>query len=171
MRITEITVSYEATESLPDYSNVRPGLRLTAVLDETDDYIATRLSLLAEARFVVEAEIDRTLIACGKAPRYYAGPRFQALHNSVLSLIVIIPNETNYRLLEDATRNSRWVHIGVLKMSLAQARQVAREHSEKLGATLMDCSNSDLSALAQFAGTVHVSPMDGHQPDSEQLPF
>ena len=146
MKITEITVSYEATQSLSDYSNVRPGLRLTATLAENDDYVIARQSLLAEARAVVESEIDRCLIADGKAPRYYIGPRFQVMYSRDLHVIIIMPNEASPNLLP----GFGWYHHAVRRMSLDQARQVVRELAAQNGFAVLDCSNGDLSGLAKF---------------------
>jgi hypothetical protein len=36
VKITQITVSYGETQSLPEYSNVKPNVTLTATLDPTD---------------------------------------------------------------------------------------------------------------------------------------
>lgn len=148
MKIIEITISYEATQSLSDYSNVRPGIRLTAALGENEDYEIAQMQLLSEAKSVVQSEIDRCLILDGKAPRYYAGPRFQVLHSRELHVIVIMPNEADYHLLPGM--GTGWYHAGVRKMALDQARRVAADLSGQNGFAVVDCSNGDLAGLAQF---------------------
>jgi len=161
MNIIEITVSYEATQSLSNYSNVRPGMRITATLGENDDYVIARQSLLDEARAVVESEIDRCLIADDKAPRYYTGPRFQLLVNRQMSLIVILPNEANPNLLPGKS----WYHEGVRRMSLDQARRLMTEHVALTGCTGVDCSNGDLSQLSEFV------PAQPNESDETEQPF
>ncbi len=165
MNITEITVSYEATQSLSDYSNVRPGVRLTATLGENDDYVIARQNLLAEARAVVHEEIDRCLIGDGKAPRYYIGPRFQAMHNRDLHVIVIMPNEASPNLLP----GFGWYHHGVRRMSLDQARRLMTEYVAQTGFTAVDCSNGDLSIMTQFVNL----PVQDHadESDDKEQPF
>jgi hypothetical protein len=69
-------VQYSLTQSLPDYCNVRPGLSLQATVAPGEYPEEVFAELLALARAECERLVDEALEQVGKAPRYYAGPRF-----------------------------------------------------------------------------------------------
>ena len=50
MKITQVTVSYGETQSLPEYSNVKPHLSLTAEIEPQDDPTQIEFELWAWAR-------------------------------------------------------------------------------------------------------------------------
>ncbi len=147
MQITEITVSYEATQSLSDYSNVRPGVRLTAVLVGHDDPTAVQQTLLNEARSIVQEEIDDCLIADGKAPRYYDGPRYQVVYNRETRIVAILPNETKPI---DLPGPGAWFHKTFRRMRLDQARGIAQDLAQDHDWRLIDCHEGDLSPLVEL---------------------
>src|SRR5215208_8322371 len=79
MRITQITVSYGETQSLPEYSNVKPSLTLTAVLEDGDDPEDEEFELCEYARASVHAQIDAALEANDRPAKYDPCPRYQVL--------------------------------------------------------------------------------------------
>lgn len=159
MNITQITVSYGETQSLPEYSNVKPNLTLTAVLQDGDDPAEVEALLWSHAKAAVREQIDQALEGSGKAAKYDPAPRYQVMKTyrdrwadrgkpKAPKIAVILPNELE--LARDAypaslvhagypeSRGLRHAHVWRL------AEQVAREND---GYTLIDCSSGDLSAL------------------------
>jgi hypothetical protein len=92
MKIESITVSYARTQSLSNYSNVKPHISLTAVIEEDDDFEEVQRSLLAECKAVVEGEIDNALEFDGESPKFFDGPLFQALRNPQRNCVLILPS-------------------------------------------------------------------------------
>jgi hypothetical protein len=165
MQITEITISYEATQSLSGYCNVRPGVRLTARLEDGEEYVEVRQSMLDEARAIIHAEIDDALIGDNQPPKYYSGPRYSIGYNMKTRQIAIVPDEMTGDLWEmnfvahPAVRPSR-------QMSADQARAVASRLAAYLSRaenvyTVVDCSDGDLTRLSQ-AVTEQTEPGPGN---------
>jgi len=154
MQIIEITISYEATQSLSDYSNVRPGIRLTVRLDEGDDPVITQQALLNEVRTIIHKEIDDCLIADGKAPRYYMGQRYQVVYNMERHIIALLPDETKP---VDLPGPGSWFHEAPRRLRLDQARRIAHRFAGDREYQVMDCCNGDLSHLAEPASKVSSS--------------
>jgi hypothetical protein len=152
MKITQITVSYGETQSLPEYSNVKPALTLTAVLDEGDDAQAVENDLWLQAKLNVREQIDLALEVNNIPAKYSTDPRFQVLKTRTSSyyerdkielpkLVAIIPN--------DAKLDDRFVHAGwrdSRKLRYGHAQCLAAETVQE-GYTLVDCSDGDLTAL------------------------
>lgn len=61
MNITQVTVSWQQTQSLPAYSNIKPGLTLTAQLQDGDNIDEVIVALRDQARSFVETHIDEAL--------------------------------------------------------------------------------------------------------------
>jgi len=154
MQIIEITVSYEATQSLSDYSNVRPGIRLTVRLDEGDDPVIARQTLLDEARTIIYQEIDDCLFIDGKAPRYYNGPRYRVEYSRERRWVVILPDDDDlyqklFELGDDwcSSRDMRPSRGMRLDQAYTVAARLVADNAEKQY-VVVDCSDGDLSHLA-----------------------
>lgn len=159
VNITQITVSYGETQSLPEYSNVKPNITLTAVLQNGDDPAEAEALLWQHARTAVQDQIDSALESCGRAAKYDPAPRYQLMKTyrdrwadrgkpKAPKIVVILPNELE--LARDAYPASL-THAGYpesrgLRLAHVQrlAESVLRENE---GYTLIDCSSGDLTPL------------------------
>src|SRR5688572_23962743 len=79
VKLTTITVSYGETQSLPEYSNVKPQITLGATLDEGDDPAQAEAYLWQLAKDSVHAQIDLALEANGRPAKHSTEPRYQIL--------------------------------------------------------------------------------------------
>ncbi len=150
MKITQITVSYGRTQSLPEYSNVKPQLTIGAELEEGDEAEAVRAALLAEARAFVEAAIDDALEGAEQAPKFSTEPRF-CLWASRISgwgistdrpqIIVLAPEGTKYDEFDFISLNYKRGY------RYPAARQYAEQEAGERRATLIDCADGDLSKI------------------------
>lgn len=152
MNITQITVSYGETQSLPEYSNVKPLLSITAVLDAGEDVALIEAQLWQHAKEAVREQIDLALESNNIPAKYSTEPRYQVLKTRTNSyydrgkielpkLVTIIPNESK---LDD-----RFVHAGwrdSRKLRYGHAQRLAAETSEE-GYTIVDCADGDVSRL------------------------
>jgi hypothetical protein len=172
MQIIEITVSYEATQSLSGYCNVRPGIRITARLDDGENHREVEEALLVEARATVHREIDEALVRDGQPPRYYTGPRYRVEYNSETRQVAILPDtEAAYRTL--LTMGNWLSHFSIKptrQMSADQVRAVAVRLADHLSDetetyTLVDCSDGGLSRLAIGHPTQTEARMDAYLSD------
>lgn len=162
MKLTQITVSYGVTQSLPEYSNIKPNLTLTATIDESDDPSAVELLLWQHAKRAVHEEIDRALESSGKAAKYSADPRFQVVRTyndhwemkrrglpDQQVVVAVLPDGVanvrdrfNQRLshassIQDS-RNLRYKH----------AMRVAFYEAERDNGLVVDCTDGELDRLA-----------------------
>jgi hypothetical protein len=152
MNITQITVSYGETQSLPEYSNVKPSITLTAVLNDGEDTVTIEAELWQHAKTAVREQIDLALEVNNIPAKYSTDPRFQVLKTRSVSyydrgkielpkLVAIIPN--------DAKLDGRFVHAGYLhsrKLRYGHAQRLAAETADE-GYTIVDCSDGELSRL------------------------
>jgi hypothetical protein len=153
MNITQITVSYGETQSLPEYSNVKPNITITAVIEEGEDLSAVEVALWAHAKQQVHEQIDLALEANNIPAKYSTDPRFQVLKTRTSSyydrgkielpkLVAIIPN--------DSKLDDRFVHAGwrdSRKLRYSHAQRLAAETCDEGGYTIVDCADGDLSRL------------------------
>lgn len=157
MRLTQITVSYGETQSLPEYSNCKPALTLTASLDETDDPVACEAALWEQARTSVHTQVDAALEANDRPAKYDPGPRYQVMRTAheryrrpddppnPPKLLVILPNELNlkdnrlHHAIYPESRNMRHAH------AFRAAIKYIQDEGEDI--PLIDCSDGDLSKL------------------------
>src|SRR5215510_12607964 len=120
MKITQITVSYGATQSLPEYSNIKPQLTLTATLDEGEAFEAVEAELWALAKGHVHEQIDQALEASGQSAKYDPCPRFQVLRtyrdyhasrgaDQPPLFVVIVPDGVK---LDEETYGRRFLSVG-----------------------------------------------------------
>lgn len=161
MKITQITVSYGATQSLPSYSNVKPQLTLTATIDDGEDPIEAEAQLWDMVKHAVHQQIDLALEANDQAAKYDPRPRFQVLQTywnqwdhrgeeKPPQYVVILPNEITLNrdaygqcLISAAhtgdSRKLRYSH------ALAIAQSITGDTEEPR--TLFDCADGDLTPL------------------------
>jgi hypothetical protein len=178
MNITQITVSYGETQSLPEYSNVKPNLTITATLDEGDDAQAIEAELWAQAKNAVREQIDLALEANDRAAKWSGEPRYQVLRTywnhwehrgeeKPPQYVVILPNEIN---VDREAYGQKLVHAGHYesrKLRLAHAQRLGQTAlDENEGYTLIDCSDGDLSRLAAALGVPESNPDYAPTPDS-----
>lgn len=158
MNITQITVSYGETQSLPEYSNVKPNITITAVLDEGDSPGEVEQLLWNQAKAAVHAQIDLALEASEKPAKYSTDPRYQVMATysdssylrserpTLPKLIVLLPDTFDARTQYDKvlvhavypeSRNMRYEH----------AMRVAFKAAHERDAELIDCADGDLRPL------------------------
>lgn len=172
MNITQITVSYGQTQSLPEYSNVKPNLTLTAVLDEGDDPATVEALLWQHAKESVYAQIDAALEINDRAAKYSSEPRYQVMktywnqwdhrgEERPPQYVIILPNEMS---LKDESYDQKLIHAAYTGESrklryshaLAVAQDVIRDSDEN--PTLLDCSNGDLTPLREALSAPESNP-------------
>lgn len=156
MKLTQITVSYGVTQSLPEYSNVKPQATFTATLDDGDDPYEVESQLWDLARHAVHTQVDNALEANDRPAKYSTEPRYQVMRTAheryrrpddppnPPKLLVILPNELNlkdnrlHHAIYPESRNLRYAH------AFRAAEKYVREEE---GMPLLDCSDGDLSKL------------------------
>lgn len=159
MNITQITVSYGETQSLPEYSNVKPSITLTATVGDGEMPEDVERTLWKHAIAAVHAQIDTALEMNGKPAKYDPAPRYQIMRtfhdryadrgkSAPPKIVVILPNELE---LERDTLDHRLVHAGygesrMLRYAhaLRLAEKAAREYEN---AAVINCADGDLSKL------------------------
>lgn len=173
MKLTQITVSYGITQSLPEYCNVKPSATFTATLDEGDDPYEIESQLWDYARHAVQQIVDTALEGEGKPAKYSTEPRFQVLRTAhdryrrpddppnPPKLLVILPNEINLRddrlhhAIYPESRNLRYAH----------AMRAAIKYIRDEDMPLIDCSDGDLSKLWALL------PQQGETKQEAEVPF
>ena len=170
MRITQVTVSYGETQSLPQYSNVKPQLSLTAELEPGDDPETAKAALWATAIADVREQIDLALEANGRRAKHdQVSPRYQVMRSGFTPtrqrLIVIAPNSA-----ELPTRGD-FVHASYDEshnLRLGHARAVAAEVAGNYhNAIVLDCSDGDLSPIDTYFPAPQVEPEDDVPEDGD----
>lgn len=169
MNITQITVSYGETASLPEYSNVKPLLSITATLDAGEDVALIEAQLWEHARTAVHAQIDAALEANDRPAKYDPCPRYQVLKTARSSyernaptpprLVVIVPDglklnrdDIGAHLVSAAYGESR-------NLRYAHALNVAHDAAENYeGAAILDCSDGDLTPLESALAVMADAP-------------
>jgi hypothetical protein len=159
VNITQITVSYGETQSLPKYSNVKPSLTLTATIDDGESAADAEAALWQLAKDSVHAQIDAALEANDRPAKYDPAPRYQVMRTywdrynrpkdevEPPKIVVILPNEVELK----EQFGQRLVHAGYpesRKLRYGHALRVARESARELGASLIDCADGELMRLA-----------------------
>lgn len=155
MDITEVTVSYGLTQSLPEYCNVKPMVTLKATVDPRENPDAVRRELFALARAYVEAEIDDALERHDKPALYDPAPRYQVIRTRqergyrepdwtpLENVVAIIPNAAQ-------TPAGDWNQVSYGErrgLRHAHALRVATQAAEERGARVIDCWDGELSRL------------------------
>lgn len=160
MIITQISVSYGETQSLPDYCNVKPGITLTAFVEAGESAEAVEAALWKFAKEAVQTQIDSALEDHGLPARYSTEPRYQIVrtyydrfeHKKLpepAKIIAVIPDEINIRRIDQRLRAAFYPHSRKLRLEHAQrtAKELLREDYEEY--TLLDCSDGNLQPLTE----------------------
>lgn len=120
MPVREVTIEFALTQNLGDYTNVKPSVRLVLDVPEGEAYAPDVLEeLMAQARAVVQAEVDAALEANDRPARYSNDPRYDvySVSSSVqsrLTLIVpagFVPERHLHRVLRGARPHHARQHI------------------------------------------------------------
>lgn len=156
MHITQITVSYGETQSLPEYSNVKPLLSLTATLDEGEDVAIVEAQLWEHAKDAVHAQIDAALEANDKAAKYSTEPRYRVMrtyqgytaHGKIDQPKIVVVFPTELRLDEQLdTRLGSVSYRETKNLRYSHAMRIATEYAHDQQCVLLDCADGDLSRL------------------------
>ena len=177
MNITQITVSYGETQSLPEYSNVKPNLTITTTLNDGDDPTESETLLWQHVKSAVREQIDQALEANGKAAKWSDAPRYQVMQTywsqydhkgetKPPQYVIILPNEINP---DRDTYAQKLVHAGhysseARKLRYAHALRIATDAMQNGEYALLDCSNGDLSSLKLAISAPEYAP-------TPELPF
>lgn len=152
MNITEISVSYEETCSLPGYSNVRPGVRVSAQIEPEDDHEHVREFLMDGARDYVHQQIDQALIDNDKAPKYFSGPRYRIVVSNQRKIILVVPHH-RHDLPDDFYQSVSSNH-DLQEITLDQAERYARDACDhRDGYKWEVILDGDYSILPSLPGT------------------
>jgi hypothetical protein len=152
MNITQITVSYGETQSLPEYSNVKPNLTITATLDAGEDVAIVEAQLWEHAKDAVHAQIDAALEANNIPAKYSTEPRFQVLKTRTSSYYdrgAPVPPKVVAIVPDGLKLDDRFVgagYHGSRKLRYGHALRMASENVDE-GYTLVDCADGDISRL------------------------
>lgn len=153
MKLIQMTISYGQTQSLPEYSNVKPLISLTATLDEDDDPVAIEALLWMHAKATIYEQIDAALEANDRAAKYSLEPRYRLIRTygdsyyrrgkpELPKIVAIIPDGLKFKDDRFSTP-----HYGVAEMRHAHALRMAEQYAHEHGYTLMDLADGDLAAL------------------------
>lgn len=167
MHITQITVSYGETQSLPEYSNVKPNLTITATLDEGDSPGEIEAMLWQQAKHAVHVQIDAALEANDRAAKYSDEPRYQVMRTywdewqhkgeeKPPQYVVIVPDALKLRRAY-AQRLTHFAHGDSRKLRYTHARRItdaAVADRDDGPYTLLDCADGDLTRLEAALGVM-----------------
>jgi hypothetical protein len=167
---TRITVRIGRTQSLENYSNVRPEIEIEGLLEAGDDPAACKAQLLAEARAFVEEVIDEALEREGRGAKFSPEPRFRLAitaeeiytgngwtrrqkTTAPERLIALIPQAVALQQGDNPGRAWWGEPYGASsKMRLTHARRAADEWlAGHEGYRLIDCADGDLSRIPAWA--------------------
>lgn len=146
MKITQVSVLFAETCSLPEYCNVKPAVGYTAVLEDGDDPEAVRRTLLDKAKSQVHDEVDAALEASNCPPKYYSGPRVQLMGSYRNKIFVLLPDSMNSNWPENIThlteiRRGQRPETGDL---------IGRAMATERGWQYFDCSDGNLQPLQDY---------------------
>lgn len=145
MKVIEINVGWSETHSLPEYCNVKPSVSYKIEIDEKElpDLIAHQY--LRDAKKMVREATDLALEERNLRPFYYDGPRFQVLKSNDCKKILIMSNDNN-----EWPPGFRHLHNVPRGMRPLIALQKASELSDQYQYEIIDCSDGDMSKMAEF---------------------
>lgn len=146
MQITQVTVSYARTESLSNYCNIKPGITLTATLQERDDPSVVEEELMETAQNTVHDLIDTAREADGLSPKYYRGKLHRVYRNEDRRCIVVVPNNTPFEREDNWKYRDHWYAVSV-PVTPIRAWEVATSEAIQYGFALVDCGDGDLSKI------------------------
>jgi hypothetical protein len=140
MKLTEISIAYTQTYNLGNYSNVKPEIRLTAVLEDGDNPEQIMAELQAQAQAHIHEVIDTTLEEQGDAPHFWKGPRYDLVEAGKDKILVIIPAGQREEMPGD------WSDLPLRQHGWRLPTLQQHAH-EKGRYTVLDCSDGDFSHL------------------------
>lgn len=118
MQITQVTVGAGATQSLPDYCNIKPSLTLTATVETGDDPNVVIANLAEQAIAYVHEQIDDALESTGKSPRYTTAPLYRLARWEQFKMLVILPGDVqcsslpgNWEIVQSAPQRKHTIHV------------------------------------------------------------
>jgi hypothetical protein len=177
MNITQITVSYGETQSLPEYSNVKPNITITAALDEGDNPEVIEEVLWEQAKAAVHEQIDLALEANAKAAKYSTEPRFQVLRTyqgytargriEQPKIVAILPDGMRLeKRLDERMGGASYRETKKLRHShaLRMATEIAAEDP---ACVLLDCADGDISRLEALLPPLPEPPPAQHPIDAQ----
>jgi hypothetical protein len=169
MNITQITVSYGETQSLPEYSNVKPSITLTATLEDGELHEDVEAELWAHAKYQVHAQIDLALEANDRPAKYDPAPRYQVMRTyndpygpragalKVPIVVVVLPDDTDPK----DRFGVPFVHAGYANSSNLRydhAMRLARKAAIENTADLIDCADGNLDRLKETLAVAERNP-------------
>lgn len=139
IEITEVSAHYGETKSLPDYSNVKPGYSLKAVVKPGQDPEAVKQALEEQVKQWVWEDCDTALEREGRRAEFWKGPRFDLRVLGDDWIVVIVPAE--------AELPKPWssIHCAKSGWRLEALKKYAQEDYSKLA--IVDLSQGGLEAL------------------------
>lgn len=146
MRITQISLSFTETCNLGDYSNTKPSIELTALLDAGDDVHAVINELVTKAKGVIHEKVDEELELANRSVKYYAGPTYDVVYSYGTKWAAIIP--ADFELAKLPGRSTFALKKVRHAAAVRRAKRELRELPE--GACLFDCSDGDINALIAY---------------------
>lgn len=133
MQISQVTITYSRTQSLGNYSNVKPGVTLTAVIDAQDDFDKVEENLLIIAKGIVHDEIDSALEADGSEPLFFKGPLFSVHYANMRNVVVVhpesepLPEYDNWKERDPWHRDHRLPRRMRLETAMREGRLLSNE--------------------------------------------
>lgn len=144
MRITQVTLNFTETCNLGDYSNTKPSIELTALLDAGDDVHVVIDELVATAKSVIHDKIDEELEKVDRAPKYWKGDRYDVIYALRTNMVAIVPQDSIAQLDGGFYHAGRGVRYEAAK---GRAKERARDNRN---ARLFDCADGDFTELVAY---------------------
>ncbi len=164
MQINQLTIHYTRTQSLPSYSNVKPGVTITATLEPGEDVFECYNVLMNDARELVHGEIDDALEQAEQSPKFTEEPLYWFAFNNVLEAVVILPDSVEHSTLNKHARNdpnhnwrADWYTSRTLQRHASVTANAEKEHPHHV---FIDCSDGDLSRIPPFPAPPEPDPAD-----------
>lgn len=166
MKHTRIVVRVGRTQSLENYSNIRPEIEIEALLEDGDDPEVCKAQLRREAAGFVEEEVDASLEQEGLPAKFWTGPRFRVYETKEVwldalrrqfkivppeRLLIIAPEKSAFVTRDEGKHWYRPLYVSGSRraLRLGHARQLAQERiaEHEHAYHLVDCSDGDLSRI------------------------
>lgn len=174
MQISQLTITYSRTQSLPNYSNIKPSVTLTATLDDEDDPMVAYGVLMHDAKRLVHGEIDDALEVSGQSPIFTDEPLLSLYRNRLRQVMVIVPGSVSVDQLDalnlaDPNREhyryrGHW-DLHTHRQRLWTIRRIAGAGLEY---PVLDCSDGDLSRIPPFP---EPKPVEVEEPKYEPVDY
>lgn len=144
MRITQISINFTETCNLGDYSNTKPSVELTALLEPGDDPHAVLDELTGMAKETLHAKIDDELELVGRSPKYYQGPLFEVVYGYHYRYVAVLPVGQRKKLsgFSNNTTGGEQRYEAALKHALVKRQEI---ESDGDPCEFFDCANGDLT--------------------------